>query len=82
MTVQQFEMMLDCTPPRIFVVEWAFSLRSMYLLTGIEAYNIVANMLSKILEDFPSISRMSLCNTPVARLIIHNLLLTNGPDMV
>lgn len=82
MTIEQFEMMLNCTPPNIYVVEWAFSLRSMYLLTGIEAYNIVANILSKILEDFPTISRQSLCNTPTARLIIHSLLLTNGPDMV
>ncbi len=78
MTLEQFEMMLDYTPPNIYVVEWAFSLRSMYLLTGIEAYNIIANILSKILEDFPTISRQSLCNTPVVEKIISRLLLTNN----
>jgi len=76
MTLEQFEMMVDCTPPKIYVVEWAFSLRSMYSLTGIEPYNIVANILSDILEDFPTISRQSLCNTPVVEKIISRLLLT------
>lgn len=78
MTLEQFEMMLDCTPPRIYVVEWAFTLRSMYSLTGIEPYNIVANILSDILEEFPTISRQSLCNTPVAEKIISRLLLTSA----
>lgn len=82
MTLEQFQMMLDCTPPRIFVVEWAFNLRSMYLLTGIEAYNIVSNILSQILEDFPTISRQSICNTPVVEKIISRLLLTNAEGMV
>lgn len=77
MTLEQFQMMLDCTPPRIFVVEWAFSLRSMYAMTGIEPYNTVANILSDILEDFPTISRQSICNTPVVEKIISRLLLTN-----
>ena len=82
MTLEQFQIMLDCTPPRIFVVEWAFSLRSMYFLTSIEPYNIVANILSEILENYPQISSEPLCNTCVARLIIHRLLLTNGQTVV
>lgn len=82
MTLEQFELMVDCTPPRIYVVEWAFSLRSMYALTGIEPYNIVANILSDILEDFPTISRVSLCNTPVVEKILSRLLLTNANDLV
>ncbi len=78
MTIEQFEMILDLTPPRTFVVEWAYILRRMYLETHIEPYNIVAGILSDILEDFPMVARQPLADTPVARLIIHRLLLTNA----
>lgn len=77
MTLEQFELLLDCTPPSIYVVEWAFSLRSMFLMTGLKPYEQLANMLSDILEDYPYIARIPLENTPVARLIIHRLLLTS-----